>query len=209
MPVSFKEYIEMQAARDAGEIDEATILDRFKSGIKTAVKAIKGDAGDEDQDTSKNGTNKIIAKRDAAFEKRRAEFEARKAKRPKRPESIVGTVGTAGTERSRAHDRTAEVYGFGKLNSSQEPDVNAAALTEAKQDFEVGYVRMDNNTRGRTKVSASNAKAARSRFLKLHIGMRVIWVKPVPATTVSDADNNLEADVVDEPNETSTRRSRR
>lgn len=191
MPVSFKEYVQMKAALGAGEIDEATMLDRFKSGVKAVVKTVgrKDDEGDEGD--VKNLKGKPVIKRDAEFEKRKAEFEARRAKRP------VGTIGThIGSARSNAHDRTGEVFGFGKkVNSSQELDLNGEHLSEAKQEFEVGYIRADNNSRGRTRISASNAKAARARFMKLHIGMRVVWVKPAPATPAPETDDlDLEMD---------------
>lgn len=182
MPVSFKEYFQMQVALDAGEIDEATIVDRFKAGAKKVMNKVTGKPDEDDSDD-----NKKPVKRETSFDKKRAEWEARRAKRPNAPKGTESTFGTS--ERAKAHDRTGEVFGFGKVNSSQELDLDGEQLSEAKQEFEVGYVRADNNSRGRTRISASNAKAARARFMKLHIGMRVVWVKPAPAAPAQEHDD--------------------
>ena len=181
MPVSFKEYFQLQVALHAGEIDEATIVDRFKAGAKKVMNKVS-----EKPDEDDSGDKKPV-KRESSFDKKRAEWEARKAKRPNAPKGTESTFRSS--ERANAHDRTGEVFGFGKVNSSQELDLDGEQLSEAKQEFEVGYIRADNNSRGRTRISASNAKAARARFMKLHIGMRVVWVKPAPATPAQEPDD--------------------
>lgn len=193
MPVSFKEYIQIKTILATDELDESSVfdsmLDKVSDAKKKAMELIKKKEDD------KSSSKKPEIKRTKEYERRVAEFEARKAKRPQKPTGTIVGSNKAGT-RSSEHDRTGDAYGFGPKVSEDATSTPGEAITEAKKiEFEIRYTRPDDKL-GTSKIVASNAESAEKQFNRLHRNMKVIWVKPSSKQAESPAELQVEPEEV-------------